>query len=172
VQALLILLLALVVLGFGFVLVTLRVNAGVRVGKSHLINPTDSPEEAHALGILIVEVVSKPPVLHVLDSERRLGRVWLEYRMHYESTWLGFAARQVIDPEILFIMTVERFSRVEKGFIHSPLRIDDQQPGVQWSSGLPGFVKVYLRWEGETPPAVTVSTGSDEVCLVIPKPGV
>jgi len=94
----------------------------------------------------------------------------------YQSTRWGFGARQVIDPDILFVLTVEEFAPVEEAFLalrSGPLlRIDGREPRLQWSSGLPGFVKVALRLGGEIPSAVTVSTGSDEVCLVIPKPGV
>jgi hypothetical protein len=168
VQALLILLLSLVVVGFGFVLVMLRVSAGVRVGKSHLINPTDSPEEAKALGILIAEVASRPAVLRFPDAERKVGRVWLEHRTRFESARLGFGARQVIGREVLFVMTVESSLPAEEAFINVPLRIDGKRPDLQWSSGLPGFVKVSLRWEGEPPAAVTVSTGRDEASLGVP----
>src|SRR5689334_17815960 len=133
----------------------LRVNAGVRVGKSQLINPTDSPEEAQALGILIAEVAPKPAVLRFPDAERKVGRVWLENRSRFESTRLGFGARQVIGREVLFVMTVESSLPVEEAF-NLPLRIEDRRPDLQWSSGLPGFVKVSLRWEGEAPSAVTV----------------
>ena len=161
-------LLALAFLAFGLVLVMLRIGAGVRVGKSQLINPTDSPEEAKALGILIAEVASRPAVLRFPDAERKVGRVWLEHRTHFESTHFGFGARQVIGPDTLFVMTVETFTPVEEEFVSRPLRINDKRPHLQWSSGLPGFVKVSLRWEGEPPSAVTVSTGSDDVSLGVP----
>src|SRR5262249_26854166 len=109
-RELLILLLALAVLGLGFALVVAPVRAGMRVGKSQLINPTDSPEEAKALGMLILEVAPKPDVLRFPGAERKVGRVWLEHTTHYESTLFGFGARQVIDPVILLVMTVESSS--------------------------------------------------------------
>jgi hypothetical protein len=164
-------LLALAFLAFGLVLVMLRIGAGVRVGKSQLINPTDSPEDAQALGILIVEVQSKPAVLHFPGSQRKVGRVWLEHRTHFESTHFGFGARQVIGPDTLFVMTVETFTPVEEEFVSLPLRINDKRPHLQWSSGLAGFVKVSLRLGGETPSAVTVSTGTDKLRIEIPRPG-
>jgi hypothetical protein len=167
------LLLALVVLGCGALLVIAkRVNAGILVGKSHLINPTDSPEYAKALGILIAEVASKPPVLRILGSERKVGRVWLEHRIRYESTRAGFDARPVFGPEILLVMTIEESFPFELLHIgsHEALRIDGKTPMFQWSSGLPGHVKAALRFEGEVPSAVRVTTEGGDVRIEIPGP--
>jgi hypothetical protein len=75
VQALLILLLALVVLG-----------RQVPPDQPHgLINPTDSPEEAQALGILIGEVASKPAVLRFPDAQQVQGAIWPDWRRKVET---------------------------------------------------------------------------------------
>src|SRR4051794_27055354 len=166
---LLIILLALVVLGFGVALAIAYINAGVLVGKSHLINPTDSPEEAKARGLLIEEADSGRAALRFRGFERKVGRVWLEHLTHYESTLLGFGARQQIDPGMLLVMTVEESSPFElMGAGVGALRIDGREPRLQWSSGLPGFVKAALHFEGEVPPAVAVATGGGSVRIEIP----
>ena len=66
-------------------------------------------------------------------------------------------------------MTVESFSPADVDLLGLPLQIDGKRALQQWSSGLPGFVKVYLALDGEIPTTVTVSTRAGEIRLAIPE---